>query len=576
MSLRTLLVVALLLTSAAGAQERIALVGATIIDGNGGEPITDGVIVLRGDRIEAVGSRATTQVPSDARVEDVSGRWITPGLIDAHVHFFQSGGIYTRPDGIDLRAVRPYLDDLNWSKATLDVTFARYLASGITTAIDAGGPLWNFEVRDRANASDRAPRVAVAGPLIATEPPGTEALNESGDPPIFHGATPEAAREMTRDLLPRRPDFIKIWGIGSGPEGADRVREITAAVADEARPAGVRVAVHATELEIARAAVEGGADILVHSVFDAPVDRAFIDALREKNVTYVTTIVVLEGYDGVLSGDPNLLTIEQTLGDPDVIASLYEAPDSLRSSGAGRPADREIRQGQDNAVALVRGGVRVAAGTDAGNPGTLHGPALHHELRLLVAAGLTPMEAIVATTRDAAFVYAAEPDVGVLRAGAAADLLVLRADPLVDIGNLAHIERVYARGNGYDPESLVVPTPAAIVQRQVEAYNAHDVEGFVAIYAEDAEIFNSPGAPAPRLAGRESIRADYSALFQEFPSAHCTVVNRALEGPYVFDQEMCTFAPNGPPLRATSIYLVEGALIKRVWFASANQLASSP
>jgi imidazolonepropionase-like amidohydrolase len=561
----------LLLTSAAGAQERIALVGATIIDGSGGTPITDGVIVLRGDRIEAIGARASTPVPSDALIESVSGRWITPGLIDAHVHFFQSGGLYTRPDGFDLRAVRPYLDDLNWSKANLDVTFARYLASGITTVVDAGGPLWNFEVRDRANASDRAPRVAVAGPLIATEPPGTEALNESGDPPIFHAATREAAREMTRNLLAQRPDFIKIWGIGSGPEGAARVRDITAAVAETAHPAGVRVAVHATDLVIARAAVEGGADILVHSVFDAAVDRAFIDAVRERNVTYVTTIVVLEGYDEVLSGDPNLLTVEQTLGDPDVIASLYEAPASLRSSGATRTAAREVRRGQDNAVALVRGGARVAAGTDAGNPGTLHGPSLHHELRLLVAGGFTPMEAIVAATRDAAFAYAPEPDVGVLRPGAAADLLVLRADPLVDIGNLTQIERVYARGNGYDPESLVVPTPAAVVQRQVEAYNAHDVERFVATYAEDAEIFNSPGAVTPRLSGRESIHTDYSALFGEFPSAHCVVVNRALEGAYVFDQEMCTFAPDGPPLRATSIYLVEGALIKRVWFASANQ-----
>jgi hypothetical protein len=265
-----------------------------------------------------------------------------------------------------------------------------------------------------------------------------------------------------------------------------------------------------------------------------------------------------------------LLTIEQTLGDPDVIASLYEAPDALRSAGARQPADREIRQGQDNAVALVRGGARVAAGTDAGNPGTLHGPALHHELRLLVAGGFTPMEAIVAATRDAAFAYAPQPDVGVLRPGAAADLLVLRADPLVDIGNLARIERVYARGNGYDPESLVAPTPAGVVQRQVDAYNAHDVERFVATYAEDAEIFNSPGAVTPRLSGRESIRADYSALFREFPNAHCAVVNRALEGAYVFDQELCTFASNGPPLRATSIYLVDGALIKRVWFASAQ------
>jgi imidazolonepropionase-like amidohydrolase len=82
-----------MLTSSALAQQRTALVGATIIDGSGEAPINDGVIVLRGDRIEAIGARATTPVPSNARVEDVTGRWITPGLIDAHVHFFQSGGL---------------------------------------------------------------------------------------------------------------------------------------------------------------------------------------------------------------------------------------------------------------------------------------------------------------------------------------------------------------------------------------------------------------------------------------------------------------------------------------------------
>ena len=567
---RALLVVALVLTSSALAQPPIALVGATIIDGSGGTPISDGVIVLRGDRVEAIGTRAATPVPSDALVEDVTGRWITPGLIDAHVHFFQSGSLYTRPDAFDLRSVRPYLEDLNWSKAHLDTTFARYLASGITTVVDAGGPLWNFEVRDRASASDQAPRVAVAGPLIATEPTGTEALDEGGDPPILHAATPEAAREMARSLLPRRPDFIKIWGIGSGHEGAARVRDITAAVAEIARPAGIRVAVHATELEIAHAAVEGGADVLVHSVFDAAIDPIFIDELREKNIPYVTTIVVLEGYVEALSGDPNLLTIEQTLGDPDIIASLYEAPDALRSLGAQSPADRQIRQAQDNAVALVRAGVRVAAGTDAGNIGTLHGPSLHHELKLLVAAGLTPMEAIVAATRDAAFVYSSEPDVGVLRPDAAADLLVLSADPLLDIGNLAHIERVYVRGKEHDPQTLVVPTPAAVVQRQVDAYNAHDLERFAATYAEDAELFDLPDAATPRVSGRESIRADYGALFRDFPNLRCVIVNRAIEGAYVFDQEMCTFDPSEQSVRATAIYLVEGSLIKRVWFASAE------
>src|SRR4051794_84999 len=84
-------------------QDAVVLTGATVVDGSGGAPIVDAVLVLRGDRIEAVGPAASVRVPKGARVVDVKGKWITPGLIDAHVHFFQSGGLYTRPDVVDLR-----------------------------------------------------------------------------------------------------------------------------------------------------------------------------------------------------------------------------------------------------------------------------------------------------------------------------------------------------------------------------------------------------------------------------------------------------------------------------------------
>lgn len=97
-----------------------ALVGATVVDGNGGAAIPDAVVLIRDDRIEAVGPRPSVRVPSGARVVDVTGKWIAPGLIDAHVHFFQSGGLYTRPDAIDLRAVVPYAEDVARSKARLD------------------------------------------------------------------------------------------------------------------------------------------------------------------------------------------------------------------------------------------------------------------------------------------------------------------------------------------------------------------------------------------------------------------------------------------------------------------------
>lgn len=446
----------------------MALIGATLIDGSGAPPLADAAIVIRGDRIVAVGPRDEVTIPRDARVVDVAGRWITPGLIDAHVHFFQSGGLYTRPDAIDLRQVVPYESELGRTKAQLEATFARYVASGVTAVVDFGGPLWNFDVRDHARDSAPAPRVSVAGPLIATSPRPSIGALDLGDPPIIYAESVEMARALAIAQLERRPDFIKVWGIGSDSAASSRIRSITEAVVAVAHPRGVRVAVHATELEHARAAVAGGADILVHGVGDQPVDQDFIDALRDRGVVYVTTLVVFEGFRDLALGRPDYSIIERSLGDPVAIASLYETPAEQLIQGRRAIIEQRVQQMQENVVRLVRGGARVAAGTDAGNPGTLHGPALHRELQLLVEAGLTPMEALSAATRDASFAYAVRPSVGRVTRGALADLLVLAADPLADIGNLAQIERVYSRGVAYDPWAILAPSPEAVVQRQLE------------------------------------------------------------------------------------------------------------
>lgn len=324
--------------------------------------------------------------------------------------------------------------------------------------MDAGGPKWNFEVRDRAEAARRAPRVAVAGPLIATEPAEPQKKLDLGDPPIISAATPQEAAALARAQLPLKPDLIKIWGIGSGPDGARRLREITAAVAAVARPAGVRVAVHATELEQARAAVEGGADVLVHSVEDVSVDEAFVAALKANKVVLVTTAVVGEGYRDAFSGTLDLSPIERRLGAPDIIATLTEMPPAVIAQAKGQLPDT-TPQIVANAKRLVSAGVRVAAGTDAGNIGTLHGPAVHRELELLVGGGLTPSQALTAATRDAAFVYAAKPDVGLVAPGYRADLLVLDADPLANVGALQRISQVWSRGTAYDPSSLLPASP---------------------------------------------------------------------------------------------------------------------
>lgn len=554
-------------TPAVAQNRTIALIGATLVDGAGSPPIADAAIIIRDGHIVDVGPRRSVTVPRSALTVDVSGRWITPGLIDAHVHFFQSGGLYTRPDGFDLRDVVAYRREQEQLRSHLDVTFARYVASGVTSVVDPGGPFWNFEVRRRSRNHAPAPRVAVAGPLIATAPRPTIQALDLGDPPIIYAADIDAARRIARAQIRYRPDMIKIWGNGTGAEGAARIRAITEAVVDIAHAAGIRVAVHAIDLEAARAAVEGGADILVHGVGDEPVDRDFIAALLERDVVYVTTIMVFEGYRDAVRGRPDLSTVERTLGDPEAIASLYEIPPELAARNARSDADARIRQMQENVVTLVRAGVRVAAGTDAGNIGTVHGPALHRELELLSEAGLTPMEVLRAATRDAAFAFEARPRMGVLRRGALADLLVLRADPLLDPHNLTSIERVYARGVSYEPSAILPASPESVVQEQLERFNAHDVVGFVATYANDAELYVLPESSAPLLAGAPQISAHYAARFAQFPQTNCRVLNRIVEGNFVVDQEFCFRSVDQPRLRGTVVYQVEDGLIRRAWFA---------
>src|SRR5262249_9315351 len=189
-------------------------------------------------------------------IVDGRGRWVMPGLIDAHVHFFQSGGAYTRPDAIDLRAHRSYEKEIAGIKERLPQTFARYLLCGITSVVDAGGPMWNCEVPEQAARTALAPRVAVAGPLVSTI---ARPQLDLGDPPIVKVDGPEGARALVAKEAPHRPDFIKVWFIQRPGDDPAAGRALLDAVVDESRAHGLRVAVHATELAGGRAPGGAGA-----------------------------------------------------------------------------------------------------------------------------------------------------------------------------------------------------------------------------------------------------------------------------------------------------------------------------
>jgi imidazolonepropionase-like amidohydrolase len=429
---------------AAEAPGGFAIVGATVIDGSGAAGRPDSVVVVQGDRIKAVGSRAEVPIPKGLRIVDGRGRWVMPGLIDAHVHFFQSGGAYARPDVIDLRGHRSYEKEIAAVKAGLDATLARYLRSGVTSVVDAGGPMWNFDVRDHAARSLLAPRVAVAGPLVSTV---ARPQLDLGDPPIVKVDSPEAAQALVAREAARRPDLVKIWYIQRPGDDAAKGRAILDAVVGEARRHRLRVAVHATELAGARAAVDAGASVLVHSVFDLPVDDAFANAVRDRGVLYVPTLFVTRGYDLVLSGRFEPTAAERRLGDPDALRTFVELTGLPEFKPSPRPqTEQRLAIAFANLRRLSAAGVRIAAGTDAGNIGTLHGPSIYRELRLMVDAGMTPAQVLSAATLGGARVMGREEDLGTLAAGKLADLLLLDGDPTADLGVLERPREIVKGG----------------------------------------------------------------------------------------------------------------------------------
>ncbi len=449
------------------AESKVALVNGTVIDPATAKVMPNAVVIVEGDKIAAVGDQSTAISTKDARVVDCQGKFILPGYIDTHVHFFQSGDIFTRPDAIDLTAVRSYKDEHAWIEKNLGDTFARYLRCGITSVVDVGGPMWNFKVRKLANAAEKAPRVAVAGPLISSVSRPQLVLND--DPPIVKIETPEQGRELVRKVAPEKPDYVKIWYIVNAENPVEKFRAVVQAVIEESHRLKLRVAVHATELEAARAAVEDGADLLVHSVTDKLVDERFVALLKEKGTILTPTLVVFERYGRTFANKLELTPEEKAWGNPEVIASLDvtklpadKLPDRLKTAmakpeGVLAGIQKTYDVALKNLKTLQDGGVTIATGTDAGNVGTIHGPAIFREFQLMKEAGLTPIQILQCTTANAARTFGGETGarIGSLKSGHFADLVILKSNPLDDIKNTSDIDGVMKNGVLHSAETLL-------------------------------------------------------------------------------------------------------------------------
>ena len=428
------------------------ITGATVIDGTSAAPQPRHDVLIVDGRIASVGADAARRAPAQARRLDAAGKWIIPGLVDGHVHFFQTGGLDARPDVVPHPAGRPYRDVVGAIRLNPEPYLRAYLCAGVTAVVDPGGPMWGFELRDRRAQDPSAPRIAFSGPLLATADP--PALELDNDDPIWLMKDEGGIVPMVDRLAAHRPDMIKIWFVHRrGDDLAAQSARVRSAI-EAIHAKGLRAAVHATTLETARVAVEGGADILVHSVGDREVDEEFVNAVVARKVIYVPTLIVGKSYRDVRQRAVTIGAFERKCAPPASVESfsvLPELPEAIlprpsnTSQGGRTLGPDQLPIQQRNLKRLSDAGAIVAAGTDAGNTRTLHGPSLHLEFALMRAAGLTPMQILVSATRHGALLFGRD-DLGRVSPGSQADLVVLDADPTTDILNTRRIHAVMRGG----------------------------------------------------------------------------------------------------------------------------------
>lgn len=436
----------------------MALAGATVIDGTGAPPVDDAVVVMRDGRIECAGTMEQCPVADDVDVVDARGKWIMPGLVDAHVHFSQTGWVDGRPDALDLRRDHPYEQTIAWLRHNTAQLFRSYLCNGVTTVFDVGGYPWTWDLQAATADDPAAPRVYAAGPLLSTV---DHWLNLPAHRQFIPMDDEVTVRQTVRAHAAWGAAAIKIWYIMRPGIDSARVSALVHATGDEARRAGLPLIVHATGLWEAKDAVRAGAQLLVHSVFDQPVDDEFLSLVRAGGTIYTPTLTVRDGYRQVRARAFERNRQPLRCVDPVTRAKVL-ATDTLTVLPGSPPPDPEaMRRDAQRAMRLVQSnlkrvhdaGIPVVLGTDAGNPLTLHGSSVFMELEAMQGAGLSPMDVLMAATRNGGAAVGRD-DLGSVTPGAVADLLVLDADPLADVANVRRIALVVRGGEIYARREL--------------------------------------------------------------------------------------------------------------------------
>jgi imidazolonepropionase-like amidohydrolase len=436
----------------AGAVEQHATLirDARIFDGEKIIEATD--LLIRSGAIDQIGKSLAK--PDGATVVDATGCTLLPGLIDCHTHVIS------------------------------DTMLEQALVFGVTTELDMFMSYEQAARIKRENLPTRAD-LRTAGTLV-TAPRGHGTQFGVKIPTL---QKPEDADAFVAARVAEGSDYIKaVYDTGQslGLRFPTLTRETLTGVAVAAKKRHKLLVVHVGDCQSAREAIEAGADGLVHVPYDGPPDGDFSDVAKAKNVFVVPTLTVIEGVGGAPGHNDALIA------DSNLAPHLTQADqDSLR---AAFPRLRlPTKPSMDNPMATVRRlhevGVPILAGTDAPNPGTVHGVSIHRELELLVQAGLKPIEALASGTSVPRKHFALK-DRGIIETGARADLLLVKGDPTTDIRATRAIRDVWRAGQRLDRAAYA----ARVAQTKVAGAKAKGPGVTVVSDFEGKEITASFGA----------------------------------------------------------------------------------
>jgi imidazolonepropionase-like amidohydrolase len=403
----------ILFVGSAAAQVTV-LRGATLIDGSGAAPESNVTIVIENGRLRDIGRDVAP--PAGATVIDLTGRFVVPGIINAHGH------VGPTPRDPQLR---------------------QYALYGVTTTTSmAADPDDVVDFKAKQKAGDlRGARILTVRYRFTTLP---------GNGSDYK--TPEAARRHVDDIATHGADFIKVWLDAQGGRTPKLSREFVAAVLDQARKHGKLTMAHIVELADARMAVDEGVNMLVHNVRDQDIPADFLATLKARNVSVISTLAREEGMFRAAGGTPDDPFFAKGLS-PQQRGDLTKKLDTLAKDPERAASMRSFEQDKVNVKRLWDAGIRFGFGTDSGGASEryfIQGFYEHRQMDLLAQAGLTPMQVIQSFSKNNSEMLGIDKDFGTLAKGKAADLLVLTRNPLDDIANMRTFEAVYLGGKKFE------------------------------------------------------------------------------------------------------------------------------